>query len=666
MQFNVSTTGINVTLEDLGVTLTHPETFDLLSDGLGLTDIIDSRELEEALEQGTLVATDEDGLDISSNNLGSLIGRVDDIEPELANKVNVGDNISVLTNDSNYITAASAPVQSVNGETGVLTDYAKTNLQNEFTESQSIKKTTGIASLGIDSDDNEATVIFRAGTPEHLWAIGADDFTDTFVIASTNGLSASREFQIESGEVDVYNKLIRNVVNPTLPQDAATKAYVDANAGSGQIFNSAAAAGSIDSAGSPRSSFNASILQLSTGQYRVNFTTALADDTYPIILSLEENAGTDDYSIKYENISASGFSIRITEQDDGGTGGVLVNSGFSFFIPSLTGTIAATDDHGALNGLGDDDHTQYALADGSRGNFATAAQGALADTALQSGDNISALNNDSGYITSAGLGNYFQNGGESTGAARSLGNNDSFNLSFKTNNVDRITIQPDGDIGFGISAPLGRFHAEGSVPTQEVFIVRGVSGQSDSYFEVRDFNNTDLFAVRGNGQTDFGFNRAINLGDPVAEDDAVPFKLLDAVKVRNTATGNLNTGVLTFSNFKTVDELGSTLGQFTLAANGITPNFTGVVRIDFNAEIFGSVARAVVGFRWSHNGSVGSWVRHTYIRNASGHTESSANFSTLIPVTSGQPIQIQHQNFAVTGTVTALEDAIEFSVQRIR
>ena len=40
-------------------------------------------------------------------------------------------------------------------------------------------------------------------------------------------------------------------------------------------------------------------------------------------------------------------------------------------------------DHGALNGLADDDHSQYALTDGSRGDFATVAQGAKADTATQ-------------------------------------------------------------------------------------------------------------------------------------------------------------------------------------------------------------------------------------------------------------------------------------------
>lgn len=44
------------------------------------------------------------------------------------------------------------------------------------------------------------------------------------------------------------------------------------------------------------------------------------------------------------------------------------------------------DDHGQLNGLGDDDHSQYALADGSRGAFASEAQGTLADSAVQPGD----------------------------------------------------------------------------------------------------------------------------------------------------------------------------------------------------------------------------------------------------------------------------------------
>src|SRR6056297_3038622 len=62
-------------------------------------------------------------------------------------------------------------------------------------------------------------------------------------------------------------------------------------------------------------------------------------------------------------ITASPAVTQITVGTGGGGGGVT--------------------DHGALTGLADDDHTQYALADGTRGSIATTAQGSLADTAVQ-------------------------------------------------------------------------------------------------------------------------------------------------------------------------------------------------------------------------------------------------------------------------------------------
>src|SRR5690606_40425151 len=43
-------------------------------------------------------------------------------------------------------------------------------------------------------------------------------------------------------------------------------------------------------------------------------------------------------------------------------------------------------DHGALTGLGDDDEPHYARADGSRGRFATTAEGARGDAAGRPGD----------------------------------------------------------------------------------------------------------------------------------------------------------------------------------------------------------------------------------------------------------------------------------------
>ena len=51
--------------------------------------------------------------------------------------------------------------------------------------------------------------------------------------------------------------------------------------------------------------------------------------------------------------------------------------------PATSGGGGGVSDHGGLTGLGDDDHPQYALADGTRGAFATTAQGDLADTAVQ-------------------------------------------------------------------------------------------------------------------------------------------------------------------------------------------------------------------------------------------------------------------------------------------
>ena len=51
--------------------------------------------------------------------------------------------------------------------------------------------------------------------------------------------------------------------------------------------------------------------------------------------------------------------------------------------PAASGGGGGVSDHGGLTGLGDDDHGQYALADGTRGDFATTAQGDLADTAVQ-------------------------------------------------------------------------------------------------------------------------------------------------------------------------------------------------------------------------------------------------------------------------------------------
>jgi hypothetical protein len=73
----------------------------------------------------------------------------------------------------------------------------------------------------------------------------------------------------------------------------------------------------------------------------------------------------------------------------------------------------------------------------------------LSASFLSSGDNISLLTNDSGFITVSD----FSNDGENAGVDRDLGNLDAFALSFITSGVGRINIEAGGNVGIGTSTP---------------------------------------------------------------------------------------------------------------------------------------------------------------------------------------------------------------------
>lgn len=101
--------------------------------------------------------------------------------------------------------------------------------------------------------------------------------------------------------------------------------------------------------------------------------------------------------------------------DQGGTGANSATTALNTLLPTQTGNsgkVLVTDgsaaswttpssgvtDHGALTGLSDDDHPQYALADGSRGNFEVAGAAATAQTnainTAQSALNTHKVSND--------------------------------------------------------------------------------------------------------------------------------------------------------------------------------------------------------------------------------------------------------------------------------
>lgn len=143
--------------------------------------------------------------------------------------------------------------------------------------------------------------------------------------------------------------------------------------------------------------------------------------------------------------------------------------------------------------------------------------------------------------------------------------------------------------------------------------------------------------------------------------------LTQAVKITNTSTGDLNTATETvFSNFTTSNLIATSSSDFSIAADGITPNFNGTVDVVFNIELdLNSTAqRTLVAFRWKHNNQEGPWVAHTYIRNESGHEETSANFSTTIKAVSGQKIQIQHKRLNTAGSVISPAGGVAFIVKK--
>ncbi|KYG63400.1 hypothetical protein AZI85_05045 [Bdellovibrio bacteriovorus] len=59
-------------------------------------------------------------------------------------------------------------------------------------------------------------------------------------------------------------------------------------------------------------------------------------------------------------------------------------------------------------------------------------------------------------------GSVFLNGGNSFGAAATLGTNDAYNLAFKTSNTERMTIKSDGNVGIGVTNPTANLHVSGA------------------------------------------------------------------------------------------------------------------------------------------------------------------------------------------------------------
>lgn len=232
---------------------------------------------------------------------------------------------------------------------------------------------------------------------------------------------------------------------------------------------------------------------------------------------------------------------------------------------------------------------------------------------LSSGDNITELTNNAGYITSSD----FSNGGELAGANRDLGNTDAFALSFITDGVGRINIEAGGDVGIGTTTPTEKLEVIGGVrvdafaanqlyvSTSERFIGSGYTsnpsglsqttlGISGRIFTTLSYSANDIALVThssGNVAifTNYSSGQDVQLKTSAANDDV---KIGHGATITLTSQGSTgNVGIGTTTPTQKLEVVGNTLISSSLSIGNESIFSQALAMPDAYKIIIGSTAR---------------------------------------------------------------------------
>ncbi|MBN4062349.1 tail fiber domain-containing protein, partial [Bacteroidales bacterium AH-315-I05] len=271
-------------------------------------------------------------------------------------------------------------------------------------------------------------------------------------------------------------------------------------------------------------------------------------------VALQREGDTGAWAMDYGFVSNDGLI------DWGGFGGFgSGNSTFSYYFVGKSYTDATLT------------ITEGSLANGNVG-IGTTAPGAKLEVAGQikitggTPDAGRVLTSDAAglatwQIPSSGSGD-FSNGGEVGAADRTLGNTDNVDLGFLTNNINRLHIQNDGNVGIGTTGPVDKLQVEQNVNGKLSLSVVNANTGTGAYaqltvgkdavsdvgglqylgtgFSASGFNNPDqvnLYASLG-ATNGLGLN-AQAAGAPIR------FATQDSEKMRITSTGNVGIGTAT-------------------------------------------------------------------------------------------------------------------------
>ena len=135
-------------------------------------------------------------------------------------------------------------------------------------------------------------------------------------------------------------------------------------------------------------------------------------------------------------------------------------------------------------------------------------------------------------------------------------------------------------------------------------------------------------------------------------------------QVRNTDTST-NINPATAANIPFGGTTDATDSDYTLASDSITVNFDGVVTVQAHISQTGLVTRSNVGIWITNNNTKVSGVGQSgYIRDGTGHNESSSHMSATFAVSDGDVIRVQGEERAASGTVNQIAGESQVTIER--
>ena len=654
--------------------------------------------------------------------------------------------------------AVVAPIDEVNGQTGIVnldTDDIPVTATNVYvTPSEKTQITTNAGNIATNTSDI-ATNISNISNNTSGLAVAVSDISDNASDIATNVANiASNASSIAAISTVGFSNDYNDLDNlPTLGDVAATSISDYATAAQGVLASSALQSGDnvselvndsgyITAAAIPINSVNgqtgsvvldaddiddsstthkfASVAQLNQIATNSSDISTNTTDIASNVLSINGNAS----GISANSVSIGGLDTRLSTAESDITSNdsdistlfgttISLSSDISTNTSNITtnandiaalAAVASSGDYADLVNL----PTLGTAADNAETDFATAAQGVLADSALQSGDNVSELVNDANYITSTGapvqsvntqtgvvvldaddiddtstthkfatateLSQIVVNQGDIASNATDIGTNASAintnTTNISSNDIDIAANATDistntADIATNVT----------NISSNDVDIAANASAiaalTTDDVAEGSNLYFTDTRArdaVVVNNTTSIATDQAMSAA---GVQDLVAESIYQASNTNTTTNLSLNTGQFTtvIPLFGTINTINSST-SFSPVVNGVEVLFDGFVEISSNVHIFSTGQRSGLQMRLRKNavpeGPIGST---GYIRAVTGHNESSLHISNYyMAVSTGDVISvgIRRESTNTTATTLSAAGSSSISIRRVK